>query len=90
MALAMPASGSFSKQQQVNQSEGVFVLRFPLRVFDKLTATVSALVVLLATADCAVLRDIVRATSRAGHFWSNWHCITAVQELYRIFLYPLP
>jgi len=38
-----------------------------LRIFDELTSTVPALVVLLAPVASAVLRDIVRPTGRTGH-----------------------
>jgi hypothetical protein len=64
--LAIPAKGSFSSNNLINESFGVWVNVLLLGVFDGLTATGSAFVVLLAVMDSTVFDDLLGAASGAG------------------------
>jgi hypothetical protein len=54
------------KQQLINESFGVGVNALLLGVFDELTVTGSAFVVLLAVMDSTVLDDLLGAATGAG------------------------
>lgn len=50
---------------------GAFVLRFPLRIFNKLTPTIAAFVVLFATASGAIFGDLMGSTGGAEEFYHH-------------------